>query len=439
MALSRRSLLTAGTFAGAALLAGCGGGTTEPEVPPLPGGGTTAGTTPADRAVWRVSGEPLVTPTGQGGLDGRAVAVSDLFAIAGQQIGAGNPRWLAQAAPQSSTAAAVTSLLGAGASLAGLTQTDDLGYGHSGINDHYGTPPNPAADQQLPGGSSSGAATAVSAGDAAVGLGSDTGGSVRIPAAWQGLFAFTPTRGVVPTGGMLPLSPTLDTVGWLAGDVATLAAAVTASVPAGADRPLERAVTSPGVNAIASADVLAAMTTALAGWKGGGLPALTEQDLDIGALPDWYDAVTTVIGYEAWKQFGAFVTEAPSALSGEPRDNFTAAGTITESAYTRARATLDEAAVAVTAYLADRVLVLPTTATTAPERTGGTASDAYRNAMRSTGMLTAIATVAGLPTATLPVKSTAPAPVGLCLVAPTGRDRDLLDVARRLQGSGLIR
>ena len=87
-----------------------------------------------------------------------------------------------------------------------------------------------------------------------------------------------------------------------------------------------------------------------------------------------------------------------------------------------------------------RVLVLPTTAATAPARSGGTiTSDAYRNAMRSTAMLTSIATVAGMPTATLPVKSAATAPVGLCLVGPTGRDLDLLDVARRLQGSGLIR
>lgn len=439
MTLSRRSLLTAGTVAGAALLTGCGG-TTEPEIPPLPGGGTTAGASPADRAVWRVSGTPLAGPTGSGALDGKQVAVSDLFAIAGQQLGAGNPRWLAQSPVQSLTASAVASLLGAGASVAGLTQTDDLGYGHSGVNDHYGTPPNPAADQQLPGGSSSGAATAVTAGDAAIGLGADTGGSVRIPAAWQGLFAFTPTRGAASTAGLLPLSPTLDTVGWLAGNIAILAAAVSASVPPEAGRPLDRAVTSPGVNAIASADVLAAMTTALAGWKGGGLPTLTEQDFDIGALPDWYDATTTVIGFEAWKQFGAFVSEASSALSSEPRDNFTAAGRITESAYTRARATLDEARAAVTAYLADRVLVLPTVASTAPPRTGGTtSSDTYRNALRSTGMLTSIATVAGLPTVTMPVKSTAPAPVGMCLVAPAGRDLDLLAVAHQVQGSGLIR
>ncbi|GAA4477590.1 amidase [Rhodococcus olei] len=438
--LSRRSLFAVGAAAGASLLAGCGGGTPEPEIPPLPGGGTTAGATPAERAVWRLTGSPLVPPTGSGDLDGLTVAVSDLFAVAGQQIGAGNPTWLGQAPRESTTAAALTRLLGAGAALRGLTQTDDLGYGHSGVNDHYGTPPNPAAEQQLPGGSTSGAAAAVAGGDATAAIGSDTGASVRIPAAYQGLCAFTPTRGAVSTAGLLPLSPTLDTVGWLAGDIATLARVATASVPKAAARRLDRAVTSPGVNAVASADVHAAMTTALAGWKGTGLPALTEQDLDIAALPDWYDAVTTVIGHEAWKQFGTFVSQAPAAVGGEARDNLAAAGRVTESAYTRARTTLDDAAAAVTEYLGERVLVLPTTATTAPSRTnGGTASDDYRNALRSTGLLTSIATVAGLPTVTMRLKSATPAPVGLCLVAPAGRDLDLLEVARQVQGSGLVR
>lgn len=436
--LSRRSLFALGAAAGASVIAGCGDDTADPAVPPLPGGDTAAGS-PADRAVWRVTGSPLVSPTGSGDLDGIELAVSDLFAVAGQQIGAGNPTWLAQAPREGTTAAAVARLLGAGAQVRGLTQVDDLGYGHSGVNDHYGTPPNHAATQCLPGGSTSGAAAAVGGG-AAAGLGSDTGGSVRIPAAFQGLYGFTPTRGAVPLDGMLPLSPTLDTVGWLSGDLAVLSRVVTAAVPAGAGTGLDRAVTAPGVNAIAAPAVLAETKKALAAWK-GSVPTLTEQDLDIGALPDWYDAVATVIGYEAWRQFGTFVSPAPAVLGEEPRDNFATAATISESAYRRARTTVDTAARTVTDYLGERVLVLPATASTPPSRSGvlATTSQEYRNAVRATGMLLSIATVAGLPTATLPMTATGDVPIALALVGPAHRDLDLLEVTHRVRAVGVVR
>ena len=430
-----------GGAVGAFLLTGCGGGTSDPEVPPLPGGDASAGAPPEERAVWRISGSPLVESTGSGDLDGVTLAVSDLFAVDGQQIGAGNPAWLAQAPSEPATAVALARLLDAGAQVRGLTQVDDLGYGHSGVNDHYGTPPNPAAADRLPGGSTSGAAAAVAGGDAAAGMGADTGGSVRIPAAYQGLYGFTPTRGTVPTDGLLPLSPTLDTVGWVSGDLPTLTRVVTASVPPGTARGgLARAVTSPGVNAVAEPDVLAATKAALAAWK-GAVPTLEEQDLDIGALPDWYDAVTTVIGYEAWKQFGDFVSRAPAVLGEDPRANFAAAAAITESAYRRALDTVADAATAVTEYLGDRALVLPATASTAPSRSGmlATTSQEYLDTVRSSGMLLSVATVAGLPTATLPVTATGEVPIALCLVGPAGRDLDLLTVARQVREAGVVR
>ncbi|TQF65582.1 amidase [Rhodococcus spelaei] len=436
--LSRRGFLAVGA-AGAALLAGCGD-VSDPGVPPLPGGGTTATASPVRRATWRVQGEPLVPATGSGALDGTTVAVTDLFAVAGQKIGAGNPQWLAEAATEPNNAEAVARLLGAGASVAGLAQTDDLGYGHSGVNDHYGTPPNNAAAQRIPGGSTSGAASAVAGGEASIGLGADTGGSVRIPAAYQGLFGFVATRGAVPTAGLLPLSPTLDTVGWLAADVAALEKAVTASVARAPTRQLARAVTAPGINAIATGAVLAATTTALTAWRKSDLPPLTDRDFDIAAMPDWYDAVSTVVAFEAWKQHSPFVSGAMSALGGEARENLATASRTSEEAYRRALTQLDIATAAIRGYLGDTVLVLPTTASPAPERSGGDISgETYANTMRSTGMLLSIATIAGLPAATVPLKSADKVPVGLCLVGPAGRDLDLLALARRVQGSGFVR
>lgn len=201
-------------------------------------------------------------------------------------------------------------------------------------------------------------------------------------------------------------------------------------MPTAPARPLTAAVTSRGLNAVADAPVQAATNAALAGWRTANLPRLADEDFDIGALPDWYEAVTTVIAYEAWQRHGAFVAAASTSLSAEPRENFGQAGRTSESSYHRATDTLTDAAAAVHAFLGDRVLVLPTTASPAPPRSDGDLSgETYRNTMRSTGMLTAVATVAGLPTVTVPLRTADATPVGLCLVGPAGRDLDLLALA----------
>lgn len=174
-------------------------------------------------AVWRIRGEPLVAGADQGPLRGLTVAVKDLFAVAGHRAGAGNPAWLAEAAPAAEHAPAVAALLAAGADVTGLAQTDELAYSLSGTNVHYGTPPNPTAPGVIPGGSSSGPASAVALGLVDVGLGTDTGGSVRVPASYCGLFGIRPTHGAVSAAGVVPLAPSFDTVGWLTRDAATLA------------------------------------------------------------------------------------------------------------------------------------------------------------------------------------------------------------------------
>ncbi|UNN04273.1 amidase family protein [Rhodococcus opacus] len=194
------------------MLGACGERLHDPEVPPLPdglsvpGGGAVSEFAPVDKATWRVQGDPLVAPTGDGPLAGKRLAVTDLYAVAGQQIGAGSGRRLAEAPVETGTAAVVARLLGQGARVVGLAQTDDLGYGHSGINQQFGTPPNPRAEDCLPGGATSGAASAVAQGSADIGLGVDTTGSVRIPASYQGLYGFAPSRGAVSTDGLFPLS-----------------------------------------------------------------------------------------------------------------------------------------------------------------------------------------------------------------------------------------
>src|SRR4051794_38315280 len=130
-----------------------------------------------DPRIWRLAGDPLVRASGSGDLTGETVAVKDVFAVAGERIGAGNPAYLDQAVPQLAHAWAVERLLADGAAVRGIAQCDEFAYSLAGTNVHYGTPPNPHAPHRFPGGSSSGSASAVSMGLASIGLGTDTGGS----------------------------------------------------------------------------------------------------------------------------------------------------------------------------------------------------------------------------------------------------------------------
>jgi amidase len=130
-----------------------------------------------------------------GPLAGLTFAVKDNFDVAGHITGAGSPDWQRSHRPAHTTAAAITSLVEAGARLVGKTQMDELAYGVLGENAHYGTPHNPAAPDRVPGGSSSGSASAVAGGLVDFALGSDSACSVRLPAALCGLFGIRPTLG----------------------------------------------------------------------------------------------------------------------------------------------------------------------------------------------------------------------------------------------------
>jgi aspartyl-tRNA(Asn)/glutamyl-tRNA(Gln) amidotransferase subunit A len=168
---------------------------------------------PACRHVYMPGAATQLPPSGNGPLIGIAVSIKDLFDVAGQITAAGSTV-LAHASAATHDCAAVARLRAAGATLAGRTNMVEFAFSGVGINPHYGTPVNPAdtAMPRIPGGSSSGAAVSVATGAALAGLGSDTGGSIRIPAALCGLVGFKSTARLVPTTGALPLSTTLDTV-----------------------------------------------------------------------------------------------------------------------------------------------------------------------------------------------------------------------------------
>ncbi|XP_077230086.1 translocon at the outer membrane of chloroplasts 64-III [Tasmannia lanceolata] len=155
-------------------------------------------------------------------LTGLSFAVSDIFDIEGFITGFGNPDWARTHETAARTSLAITTIIEGGATCVGKTVIDDMAYSISGENKHYDTPTNPKAPSRIPGGSSSGSAVAVGAGLVDFSLGIDTAGGVRIPAGFCGILGFRPSHGAVSSIGVIPVSPSLDTIGWFAKDPSIL-------------------------------------------------------------------------------------------------------------------------------------------------------------------------------------------------------------------------
>ncbi|KQO48770.1 hypothetical protein ASG28_11805 [Frigoribacterium sp. Leaf415] len=397
-----------------------------------------------DRRVWRVVGEPLVSgrrddgvtgsapPPGSRALAGETVAVKDLFAVAGHTIGAGVPARLAGATPETGHAAAVQHLLDAGADLRGIAQTDEFAYSIAGRNSAYGTPPNPAVPGAISGGSTSGPAAAVALGQASIGLGTDTGGSLRVPASYQGLWGLRTTHGAVDRTGLLPLAPSFDTVGWLTRDVDTLRRAAEASLPSADQVSVESSyVVDPALLSSVTPEVRAEFGRALDEATAAGRVPRPEQVL-LGDVAQLFELFRVLQAFEAWQSDGDWITAHPGELAADVAARFAFGATISPRQAEEARVALGHERHRLESLLDGRVLLLPSASSAAPSLGASAAEvDAVRSATLG---LTCVAGVLGAPAVSVPVlevplASGRRAPVGLCLVGPRGSDLSLLDLA----------
>ncbi|SDQ60773.1 AtzH-like domain-containing protein [Microbacterium sp. cf332] len=398
-----------------------------------------------DRSIWRTVGDPLYQGAWEGPLAGLTVAVKDLFAIRGYRIGAGNPAYLDSARAETTTAPAVGDLLRGGASLRGIARTDEFAYSVAGDNAHYGTPPNAALPGALPGGSSSGPASAVAAGHADIALATDTAGSVRVPASYQGLWGLRTTHDLVPRQGLLPLAQSFDTVGWLTRDGATLERVAewclgyagsesTESVRGASARDLPWRFAVPGeIVDAAEPGTRRAFADLLDLLAASGEEVSVEQ-VAIGDLDAYLDPFRVVQGAEAWRNNGDWLAQHPGAVGDAVADRFRAAAAVTPDDEKRARAALAPLADRLRGLAENAVLLLPTVPGAAPPRTArGAALDAVR---RDTLRMTTPAAVAGLPAISMPLLTVpsplGTAPVGVSLVSRAGTDLALVRLARRL-------
>ena len=403
-------------------------------------------------SVWRTVGTPLVAPlipgfteaaaaelstvdgAVTGPLAGQTVAVKDLFAVKGHATGGGVPAWLAEAHPATDHSPAVLALLEAGASVVGIAQTDEFAYSIAGKNPHYGTPPNAAVPGAISGGSSSGPASAVALGQATIGLGTDTGGSIRVPASYQGLWGLRTTLGAVSVDGVLPLASSFDTVGWLTRDARTLRGAAAASMSSKRQvSPGARFAVSPALVALATDGVQSAFGSAIESLVSAGLLADLEE-VDLGDLDKLFETFRTVQGAEAWREHGDWIQRHPHAIGEDIAARFAWASTITAEAEALSRSALMIAEARIAGALDERVLLLPSASSVAPSTTAtGSEIEAVR---AGTLRMTAIAGISRRPALSVPMLSaagptSAAAPVGLCLVGPRFSDLALVDIGEQ--------
>ena len=372
-------------------------------------------------------------------LAGITLAVKDMVDVAGVPTGAGNPDVLAAAAPAARHASAVQRLLDAGACVIGKAHTDEFAYSLMGSNAHYGIPHNPAAPGRLPGGSSSGSASAVASGVAQIAIGTDTAGSIRVPASYCGIFGLRPTHGRVPTDGVWPLAPSFDVVGPLAASGELLARAGRALLDPGARAgesdahpdaglpPTELVIArdllgeaDPGVG-----EAVADAARTLAGTLG---VALTETRAGGDRLDEWAQAFRDRQMVQAWASDGAWLTAHRPRLGPAIAARFAAARAVPAHASRAADAAGEHVRAMLDAVLPPGgALVLPSAVSVAPPAALDVDSeDRLRGRLLR---LTCLAGLAGAPAVSLPLARSDGFPVGVCLLARPGGDERLLAAA----------
>lgn len=374
-----------------------------------------------------------------GPLAGLTLAVKDIFDVAGYPTGCGQPTKLALSGVKRISAPIVSRFLEAGARCVGKTHTVELAFSLTGTNAHFGTPINPAAPDRLPGGSSSGSAAAVAGRLADIGLGSDTGGSIRAPASYCGLFGLRPTHGRLSLEGTMALAPSFDTPGWFARDArvfervsAALLGDDPASLPAH-----PRWLVAEDALALCEAHARRAVEAVIARID-RMLAPLTTTRAAPGGFDQFYLAARHLQGAEAWATHRQFIETYRPALGPAIKERFEASakiGTVEVKEAEKVRAAFRRSIAELLGQ--DGVLILPTTPGPAPFVTA-TAEELEASRAQALRLLY-LAGFGGLPQISIPAIHCDGAPMGLSLIGPAGSDLSLVRAAASVANAAITR
>jgi len=371
---------------------------------------------------------------GSGPLAGLTFVAKDLFDVAGFPTGGGNPDWERCHPVPEKHAWAVETLLNAGAGLIGKTITDEVSLGILGENPFYGTPVNSAAPGRVPGGSSSGSAAAVAGRLCDFAIGTDTGGSVRVPASFCGLYGMRPTHGRMDLSGMLPQAPSSDTTGWFSRDAKTFAGV--SSVLLGEAAPTELpskllvAVDAFGFAREDTRSALDPMVKKLSALIGN----FRDEVMAPQGLSVWGRAQRTLQPAEAWTTFKDWVDRENPRLAFNVARSLLAGSMMSETALQWARLMRREARARLDYLLPPgTVLCLPTTPFPAPEK--GLPLREQNTVREQILCLCAHGGLTGVPQLSIPGAAVDGIPVGLSIIGGRGTDASLVAVTTAMESA----
>ncbi|HEY6798081.1 MAG TPA: amidase family protein [Kineosporiaceae bacterium] len=386
---------------------------------------------------WAVRDSVSLAPTDPTGpLAGASIAVKDLFDVPGRVSSFGCEAWRRSHPPAQRLAPLLADLLGAGAGVAGLAKLDQLAYALSGTVGEGDPPVNPRHPDRITAGSSSGSAAAVAGGEATLGLGTDTVGSIRVPAAACGIFGLRPSHGHLDVDGVLPLAPSLDVPGLLAARAAPLRAALevvtaaTAGGPGHGRDPFRRVLLP--VDLIAEVDADTGRAVSAVAEQVAARVGCTVEPVEVLAVCDARaaDLLARCQAREVWRTHGPWLQVWLGELADDVRERVERARTLAGSPPGERRSDrvrlrrLRQRCLDLTA--GGTLVVMPVTPGPAPRRDAGTSgmgpfrAFAYRAALP--------ASVCGAPQVVAPARCPSGELVGVGLLTAPGEDRGLLDL-----------
>ena len=359
----------------------------------------------------------------QGHLFNQRLAVKDLFAVKGEKNSAGNPEWFAKAKAAQQSASSIDKLMAQGCEFVGFTHTDEIAYSLEGNNFHYGAAENPKVPNHACGGSSMGSAAAVAANLADIGLGTDTGGSVRIPASYCGLYGIRPSHDVIAKDGLVPLAPPFDTIGWLTNSAELLQKTGNVLLPEQAINTVDTLVIEESLFDLIDPALLPVMQNLLEQTKTQFTHHKKFVLLSTNILTELADAFRILQGRAIAKQHGKWINEEQPSFSPAITSRFEMAMELTEAEEKEALA-VQKAWQKIIADNLDKksCLFLPTTPTTAP-KLGEDTSELRMRIITLSG----IAGLSGSTQVHLPLATSDKGhPYGFSLMMAHGNDKSLL-------------